>query len=111
MLTDLITFSAAEYITTALKSIPGVKTVGTTTLGGTTGYNGFNKTLHGKGYVEFVASTGKFITMNLSPLNYRFIDGKEYPFGLPPDYEVPFDTVAIHAGRDPQLEKALTLMP
>lgn len=29
---------------------------------------------------------------------------------LKPDYEVPFDTLAIRAGRDPQLEKALSLI-
>ena len=40
---------------------------------------------------------------------YRDLNGKVTTDGLQPDYSVPFDSVSVQAGKDIQLEKALSL--
>ncbi|MET0392977.1 MAG: S41 family peptidase [Chitinophagaceae bacterium] len=110
ILTDVITFSAAEHITAALHAIPGAITVGTATRGGNIGTM-INANMQGKRGADFkVVNIGDFMGMDCSAGRFRSPDGTEPIWGLKPDYEVPFDTLAIQAGRDPQLEKALSLI-
>lgn len=111
ILTDFATYSAAEYVTSALHAIPGTVTVGTATGGGSTG-NSTVDNIQGKGFtrIKWNGSPETFMELGMSPSRYRYVDGKEYIWGMPPTYEVAFDTAAIQAGRDPQLEKALTLI-
>jgi carboxyl-terminal processing protease len=110
ILTDVLTFSAAELITSALHAIPGGITVGTATRGGHIGIS-VNHGIQGtRGYTFKVDNIGDFMDLDMSAGRFRLPDGTEPIWGLKPDYEVPFDTMAIQAGRDPQLEKALTLI-
>ena len=54
---------------------------------------------------------GDFLSVYTSSVEFRYIDGKSYEsIGFPPDVHVPFDTVALHAGHDPALETALSVI-
>ena len=116
ILTDWLTFSAAEHITSALHAVPGAVTVGSHTAGGHIGY--MNDNLQGSRGTFFRSFSavgsdpnGNFMNLGMSCGVFRNPDGSDTYWGLKPDYLVPFDTTAIQAGRDPQLEKALSLIP
>jgi carboxyl-terminal processing protease len=115
ILTDINTFSGAEHITSALHAVPGAVTVGTYTLGGHIGF--MNDNMQGSRAVSYKSNSfgtnpvdRSFMTLGMSCGVFRNPDGSDTYWGLKPDYLVPFDTVAINAGIDPQLEKALTLI-
>lgn len=110
ILTDVLTFSGAESVTAALRAIHGAAIVGTATRGGITG-NGAVNSIQGKGATTFqTLKLGNFMEMIMSSCSFRMPDGSETIWGIKPDYVVPFDTTAILAGKDPQLEKALLLI-
>ncbi|MET4142523.1 S41 family peptidase [Pedobacter sp. UYP1] len=109
VLADLNSVSMAEMTTMALKAMPGgnVKFVGERTWGG----NGpllNNNDYYNSGQFK----TGFLSLVYTSSTALRYVDGKLYEgIGFPPDIEVKYNKAALDAGTDPQLEKAISLIP
>lgn len=97
LLTDRYTVSAGERATMALKTLPNLMHMGDTT-------NGSLSTMIGK-----ELSNGWYFT--ICPQNIEFVDGKSYEgIGLIPDRIVENSLEEMSAGKDSQLEAALTYL-
>lgn len=109
VLCDIFTGSMAEATTMAVMALPNGngKAVGERTFGRTAGL--FNNMDMNSG--QFTFENGK-TTVAFGSSAFRFKDGNRYEgIGVPPNVAAPYDKAAIQAGRDPQLEKALELIP
>ncbi|MBB6500990.1 S41 family peptidase [Pedobacter cryoconitis] len=109
VLADLNSVSMAEMTTMALKALP----TGNATFVGERTWGGNGPLLPN----DDVYNGGQFKTgfMNLvytSTLMLRYKDGKIYEgLGFPPDVEIKYNGAALDTGTDPQLEKAISLIP
>lgn len=100
------TISMAEVLAMTVKSLPNGKLVGERTWGG---HGGLMETEDFNGGSFRVPG---FLTVNAASTMFRYKDGKIYEgIGVPPDIEIKTDKTAIAAGRDLQLEKAISLIP
>jgi len=105
VLADLFSASLAEQTAMALHTLPGAKVIGETTRGATGAitandvYNAGQFTVPG------------FLSLYTSSAEFKYLDGHVYEGkGFPPDVMVPFDLAALTAGKDPALEKAISIM-
>ncbi|KIO78994.1 hypothetical protein TH53_00470 [Pedobacter lusitanus] len=108
ILADVNSISMSEMTTMAIKALPSGngKFVGEQTWGGT-GPLSRNEFFNSGQF-----STGFFRSVYTSSLMMRDKDGKIYEnIGLSPDIEVKYDAAAIALGNDPQLERAINLIP
>lgn len=108
VLADINSISMAEITTMAVKSLPSGngKFVGERTWGANGPLIG-NDFLNGGQF-----STGFFNLVYTSSVMLRAKDGKVYEgIGFPPDVESKYNAQALAAGRDIQLEKAISLIP
>lgn len=105
ILADAWSVSMAEMTTMAVKALPNGHFVGERTWGGNgplTGNKFYNGGQFGTGWLKLVYT---------SSLAFKYIDGNVYEgVGFPPDKTVPYNLEALNAGRDPQLEAALSLI-
>lgn len=105
---DHFSVSMSEITTLAIKTLPGGKFVGETTWGA-------NGPLAPNAYYnggQF--SVGKNVTISVytSSTMFRYLNNQIYEGrGIPPDYPVPYNLASLQSGRDPQLEKAVSLIP
>ncbi len=94
------TFSAGEFTTEILKQLPNVTAVGDTTGGGSVG---------GGDESMFFLPSGKSI--NIGFIDIRRYDGRPWEWlGIPPDILVEQTEADILAGRDKQLEYAISIL-
>ncbi|WP_212001619.1 S41 family peptidase [Chitinophaga sp. HK235] len=105
VLADAWSVSMAEITTMAVKTFPNGHFVGERTWGangpltGNVFYNGGQFT------------TGWLTQVYTSSLMFKYKDGNIYEGkGFPPDLAVPYDLASLNAGRDPQLEAAVSLI-
>lgn len=108
VLADVYSVSMSEITAMAIKALPlgNGKFVGERTWGAN-GPLTSNDIYNGGQF-----TTGFFSLVYTSSVMLRYKDGKIYEgIGFPPDVEVKYDAAAIAAGRDPQLEKAISLIP
>ncbi|MBB6500543.1 S41 family peptidase [Pedobacter cryoconitis] len=109
VLADLNSVSMAEMTTMALKALPAGNTtfVGERTWGGNGPLVGNDDFYNGGQF-----KTDFMSLVYTSTLMMRYKDGKIYEgLGFPPDVEVKYNKAALDAGIDPQLEKAISLIP
>ncbi|WP_159456004.1 S41 family peptidase [Chitinophaga eiseniae] len=105
MLADAWSISMAEMTTMAVKALPNGHFVGERTWGANGPLTG-NKFYNGGQF-----STGWLNLVYTSSLVFKYIDGNVYEgVGFPPDRAVPYNPAALRAGRDLQLEAALSLI-
>jgi carboxyl-terminal processing protease len=106
VLADKYSQSMAEITTMAMRALPQCRVVGETTYGATGPFA--DNALYDDGPFEVPG----FLSVITSSVEFKYIDGKSYEGkGFPPDYPVAFDTQALDAGDDPQLDKVLSLIP
>ncbi|QJB34940.1 hypothetical protein HF324_27855 [Chitinophaga oryzae] len=105
MLADAWSVSMAEITTMAVKALPNGHFVGERTWGANgplTGNKFYNGGQFGTGWLNLVYT---------SSLVFKYIDGNVYEgVGFSPDRAVPYNPAALRAGRDLQLEAALSLI-
>lgn len=105
VLGDAYSVSMAELTVMMIKSMPNGKFVGERTWGGhgvITDQDNFNAGGFNTAFLN--------VYMGSSMLRYK--DGNIYEgVGVPPDVEVKYDKAAFDAGKDVQLEKAISLIP
>lgn len=109
VLCDIHTGSMAEATTMAVKALPNGngQAVGERTFGRTAAI--FRNMDMNSGQFTFEDGNS---SLSLGSSAFRFKDGSRYEgIGVPPDVAVPYNKAAIQAGHDPQLEKALELIP
>jgi len=109
VLADLNSVSMAEMTTMALKALPAGNAtfVGERTWGGNGPLVGNDDFYNGGQF-----KTDFMSLVYTSTLMMRYKDGKIYEgLGFPPDIEVKYNKAALDAGTDPQLEKAISLIP
>lgn len=105
MLADAWSVSMAEITTMAVKALPNGHFVGERTWGANGPLTG-NKFYNGGQF-----STGWLKLVYTSSLMFKYKDGNIYEgVGFPPDITVPYNPAALKAGRDLQLEAALSLI-
>lgn len=105
MLADAWSVSMAEMTTMAVKALPNGHFVGERTWGANGPLTG-NKFYNGGQF-----STGWLKLVYTSSLMFKYKDGNIYEgTGFPPDMAVPYNPAALKAGRDLQLEAALSLI-
>lgn len=106
VLADNYSVSLAELTTMAIHSLPNGSFVGETTWGAT-GPLAPNEIFNGG---QFTAAN--FLFAYTSSSMFKYVDGNIYEGkGFPPDVSVPFNSAALRAGVDLQLEKAISLIP
>jgi hypothetical protein len=106
ILADRYTASAAEILLMSLHTLSNCKVVGETTFGATGPLT--EKAVYNDGSFD----VSGFLSVKTSSSEFKYIDGKIYEGqGFPPDYPIPYSAAAIGNGKDPQMDKALTLFP
>jgi carboxyl-terminal processing protease len=104
VLADNFTASAAELIALAISNLPKSIFVGENTYGAT-GPVTLNKIYNDGSFV-----VGDFLTVQTSSAEFKSLDNKIHEnAGFSPDVFAPFDLISIAAGRDAQLEKAISI--
>ncbi|MDO6433146.1 S41 family peptidase [Flavitalea sp. BT771] len=105
VLADIFSASLAEQMTMALRSLPGTTVIGETTRGATGAitandvYNAGPFTVPG------------FLSVYTASAEFKYLDGRVYEGkGFPPDIPISFDLVELTAGKDPALEKAVSMV-
>jgi len=105
-LADNFSISLAEAVTIAIHTLPTGKFVGETTWGATgpIADNGL--------YNAGQFNVGNFMSIYTSSAEFRYNDNQSYENkGFTPDVPVAFDINALNSGKDPMLEKAISLIP
>ena len=106
VLADRYSASMAEILTMALHVLPQCRVIGETTFGAT------GPLAENAVYNDGAFAVPGFMSVETSSTEFRYIDGRSYEGkGFTPDYPVAFSAAALGAGDDPQLDKALTLVP
>ena len=104
VLADNYSISLAEIIAMAIKAMPENTFVGERTWGATGPIT--DNSVYNFGQFQIPG----FLQVTTSSAAFKYLDEKIYEeVGFPPDIEVPFDIDALQHGRDPQLEKAITV--
>lgn len=106
IIADLHSMSMSEITAMAVKSLPNGHLIGERT-GGATGPL-YSKDIFTNSGVFFPPFFEDVYTSSV-PTKYR--DGKSYEgIGFPPDVTIPYDKAVFDAGKDPQLEGAISLI-
>jgi carboxyl-terminal processing protease len=106
ILADKYSQSMAEIITMAFRALPQCRVIGETTFGATGPF------AENALYDDGPFSVAGFFSVTTSSVEFKYVDGKMYErVGFPPDYPVGFNIQALNAGDDPQMDKALSLIP
>ncbi|RZL15281.1 MAG: hypothetical protein EOO89_13780 [Pedobacter sp.] len=107
ILTDMWSMSCAEHISAAAKLIPNGKitVIGERTFGATSPLTDFTIYNAGQFYTGFLDQ------VSIASCAFRYIDGQNYEgIGFSPDIPINVDLIALAAGRDAQLEKAINII-
>lgn len=105
VLADNSSASLSEVVVMAIHSLPNGVFVGENTFGATgplvetAVYNAGQFTIPG------------FLSVQTSSVKFKYLNGKIYEGeGFPPDIFIPFNINSLKSGKDPQLEKAISLV-
>lgn len=105
VMADNYSVSLAEAVTMAIRALPNSSFVGETTWGAT---GPITKNIV---YNDGQFDVPGFLSVYTSSAAFKYIDGNSYEGkGFPPDIAVPFDLISLLAGRDQQLDKAISLI-
>jgi carboxyl-terminal processing protease len=105
---DHFSVSMSELTAMAIKTLPNGKLVGETTWGAN-GPIAPNADFNGG---QFTVSNSITVSVYTSSTMFRYINNEIYEGkGVPPDYAVPYNLASLQNGVDPQLEKAISLIP
>lgn len=105
VMADSYSISLAEAVTMAIRAMPNTTFVGETTWGATGPIT--NNIVYDDGQFSV---TG-FLSVYTSSSAFKYVDGKIYEEkGFPPDIAVPFNLASLYAGKDLQLDKAISLI-
>lgn len=105
VLADKYSASMSEMVMLAAKALPASFVVGDTSWGAT------GALLPKEVYNSGQFSISGFMNVRQSSISFKFIDDQTYEgIGFPPDYQIASTTADLVAGRDKQLEKAISLI-
>lgn len=106
LLADNYSVSVAEAVTMAIRTLPNSTFVGESTWGATGPITSNNI------YNDGPFTIPSFLSVYTSSAAFKYKDGKRYEgIGFPSDINVPFNFNELYIGNDPQLNKAISLIP